>query len=231
MLLELNGGSNTIACVGIRYVEEIALTFGILTLIAIAVDRYRLIVYPQFYKPTFLRTIFVIIGLLIVSFIYSLNVFVENTFTEIWNILIEDEDSDLWWRVYGFIVHFGLPLIVLIVLYLKIVKKLWRKDEVVSASTLMKRRTVKLTLICSLAYGMCWSPFYIFEIAHDSNAWSDGHDELFLNSRFVTIFIALSGSLINPIIYGCFSQNVMQEIWLIKNNVQCKTNKIDVVNN
>lgn len=40
MLLELNGGSNTIECVGIRYTEQISLTFGILSLIhvAIAVD-------------------------------------------------------------------------------------------------------------------------------------------------------------------------------------------------
>ncbi|VDI51184.1 Hypothetical predicted protein [Mytilus galloprovincialis] len=155
MLLDLNGGLDTTKCVGIRYAEEIALTFGIFTLIGIAVDRYRCIVYPQLYKPTFLSTIFVIAGLLIASFIFSLNVFIENIYIKMCNILIEDEDSDLWWRVYGFIVHFVLPLVVLIVLYFRIVKKLWMTEEVLSASTVMKRRTVKLTLICSAAYVMC----------------------------------------------------------------------------
>lgn len=186
MLLKLNGGSNTIECVGIRYAAEIALTIGILTFITIciAVDRYRLIVYQ-----TFLRTIFVIIGLLIVSFNYIMNFFVESTFNEICNISTE---RGFWLMVASVLFYCAFCCTLSCSdSFLKIVKNRWRKDEVLSASTLVKGRTVTVALVCSLSYVMFWSPFYIIENAPDNYAWSDWLDKLVVNRRLVTIFIAV----------------------------------------
>lgn len=115
--------------------------------------------------------------------------FVESTFNEICNISTE---RGFWLMVASVLFYCAFCCTLSCSdSFLKIVKNRWRKDEVLSASTLVKGRTVTVALVCSLSYVMFWSPFYIIENAPDNYAWSDWLDKLVVNRRLVTIFIAV----------------------------------------
>ena len=236
-------------CVCAPYIELCSFTSGIFILLGITIDRFRSILYPISYKPSIGGTIITISLLVAGALFYSVRIFVQFTITR-WtvesvevenattsesdsfcNILTEDESSDFWFRIFDFSMLFILPIISMVYMYTRIGRKLWDKKIVATNSTQRKRKAVILSIACVSSFLICWMPFYLIDIAHDT-AEIVGVDigGLYYNiGRYVTIFLALSNSIANPIIYGFLNKNFQRELWVMKRQYCCKSNKVGTV--
>jgi hypothetical protein len=61
---------------------------------------------------------------------------------------------------------------------------------------------------------ICWLPFYIVDIIHDFFAVGTQKNTsglIYNTIHYITIFLALSNSIINPVIYGFLNANFQQE--------------------
>lgn len=236
-------------CVCAPYIELCSFTSGIFILLGITIDRFRSILHPISYKPSIRGAVITIALLLVGALFYSVRIFVQFTITR-WtvdsvevenattgesvifcNILTEDESSDLWFRIFDFSMLFIIPIICMVYMYTRIGRKLWDKNIVATNSTQRKRKAVILSIACVSSFLICWLPFYLIEIVHDT-AEVIGVDigGLYYNiSRYVTIFLALSNSITNPIIYGFLNKNFQRELWVMKTHYCCKSNKVGTV--
>lgn len=149
-------------------------------------------------------------------------------------MLTEDETSDFWFRIVDFVMLFIIPIVVMIVMYTKLVQKLWAKTVFKTMSTENKKRTVSSSVICVASFFVCWFPFYIIELVHDGlelKTKVEVSSEAYTIMRFIAIFMALSNSVINPIIYGFLNKKFQNEVQLVKAMHCCKVNKISTLSN
>ncbi|KAJ8310063.1 hypothetical protein KUTeg_011928 [Tegillarca granosa] len=64
---------------------------------------------------------------------------------------------------------------------------------------------------------VCWLPYYVHEIIIDAIEFtigSEGDKNAQLIVRFVTVVLALTNSIANPIVYGWMNKNFRKEIYL-----------------
>ena len=242
---------NLVWCTIAPFIELIAFTACIFSLLGITLDRYCSIMHALTYKPTLQRTIIKIMFIMIAAVVYSLRIFVQFAITKesaddeieesnetshvnqefnFCNLLTEDTAADLWFRVFDFFILFIAPIIIMAVMYFKIIQKLWAKNMVATGSTKSKRKAVILSVVCVSTFLLCWLPFYIIDIIHDSVQKTNIMDidsKVYQAGRYVTIFFALSNSIINPITYGFLSKNFQKDVVILKNQYCCRNNKVE----
>lgn len=243
----LNPETSVAWCAAVPFLELFAFSSGIFYLVGLTVDRYASILDPMNYKPTIRGTLLKILVMTSAALIYSLHVIVQHFLTDLnsnpntntsdeqnenmCSILTEDESSDFWFRVGDFVFLFIFPIAIMIVMYTKIVKKLWAKTATQTTSIKKKRRAVRSTVACVISFFICWFPFHIMDIFHDGFELMDVEEidpDVYDVIRFVVIFLALSNSIINPILYGFLHRNFQLEVILLKQSF--KRNKIDPKN-
>ena len=228
-------------CINAPFVQLFAFTSAIFSLIGITVDRYRCILQPLVYKPTLRKTIIYILVLQFAAIVYSFHTFVNSKIADInrdpeehsgnkyCNFLTEDESSDLWFRIFDFVLLLIIPSVAMVVMYYQIIQKLWAKNMVTNDSTQRKRNAVKISVTCVTTFIVCWLPFNLVEITHDAIEKVIGEEtggEKYFIIRYITIFLALSNSILNPIIYGFTNKNFQQELRTIQKRYFCKSNRI-----
>lgn len=237
-------------CFSAAFIESFAFTSGIFFLIGITTDRFRSILYPLSYKPSIRRTVIVIFLLMIAALIYSTRICIQFAITtstsdtngdetnngsltterKIYcNILTEDDSSDIWYRLFDLVVLLFIPIILMVYMYVRIGRKLWDKKVIATCSTRKKRKAVILSIICISSFVICWLPFYIVDIIHDFFAVGTQKNTsglIYNTIHYITIFLALSNSIINPVIYGFLNANFQQELWILKNQYCCKAGKV-----
>ncbi|CAC5407679.1 NPFFR2 [Mytilus coruscus] len=238
-------------CITTPFFELFAFSAGIFYLVGLTVDRDRAILHPISYKPTIQKTVAVLVMLTVGALVYSVQIFIQygisksvnsenndkiNSYNEsnyessnMCNILTEDESSDLWFRIVDFVLLFMIPVIAMVIMYYRIIKTLWSPTILTTSSTIRKRKVIRSSVVCVTSFLICWLPFYVLDIIHDSIEIITG-DEVSGKSydvaRIVVVFLALSNSLINPIIYGFLNKQFQREMCVIKNKYFCKGNQI-----
>lgn len=130
------------------------------------------------------------------------------------DFFMEEDDTDIVFRIFDFLILFVVPFIAMIVMYGRIISTLWRKKIPVGTGLRRKRRVAKMLLISVLVFIICWVPFYVQEFVGDGMIITGKHVDRNVLAAFRIIFILLSFSncCLNPVIYAYFNCNFRYEL-------------------
>ncbi|XP_077991889.1 prolactin-releasing peptide receptor-like [Glandiceps talaboti] len=212
-----------IMCYIIRPMQPIAVFLSVLTMTAISIDRYIIVIYP-FRKRLSLRLVGMILTLIWVVSISLATPFIVNT-RFIYNEFNFDnmtyvkfnQCSERWkspehrkvYSTFVFILQYALPLFVISTAYYRVWMELQHQVRPGALSAqkkkqeiARKKKTNKMLVTVVVCFLACWLPFNMLMILGDYHVsiksdyyWYDLIYHLFH-------VIAMSSTCINPFIYG-----------------------------
>ena len=206
-------GSTPETCILVPYVQLTSLAASVLSMILIAAERYHVLVRIHKEPFTIKQTRLMVFIAWSFAATYGLIVFVQvwSSSEDICNALLEESTSDLYFRVLHFIVLVIIPLICLVYLYGTIIKKLQKSGQ---KGLSQKRRAVKMFMVCVVLFVFCWVPFSLLDIIRDAmetsadDADEFDEDDVWVKLQFFVTSLALSNSVMNPIVYVVFNKNI-----------------------
>ncbi|VDM32083.1 unnamed protein product [Hydatigera taeniaeformis] len=178
--IDENSRVNTALCRTLFAGFGIPMYVSCLTILLIAVDRYRLIVKPTAPRAS-IRTALCLI-LITVTF-SALSAIPVGVYTEsrgiegFRNYCVEAWPKPIFRLIYSvatFILHFLLPLLVSGGLYLEIYRRLTVRPEQLSLSKesgRRKRRTTTLLACVVVCFVICWTPWCVFSLLVEIDAF------------------------------------------------------------
>ncbi|XP_052026141.1 G-protein coupled receptor 83-like [Apodemus sylvaticus] len=204
-----------IMCHVSRFAQYCSLHVSTLTLMAVAMDRHRVILHPM--KPRLTHTQ----SLIVVGVIWSIAVFLALPHAIYQNVVtLVNMDGDT--RSYclpsfpgpsvlvskyvdlgTFVLLYILPLLVIVVTYSHLGKRLWIQNAIgdASARQLMahyqkRKKSIRMLILIVLVFAVCWFPlnFYVVLI---SSAGVENDSVLF----YAFHWFAMSSTCYNPFIY------------------------------
>ena len=220
-----SGVAGQIYCVGLMVVLNLSVACSILTLTAIAVERFCSVMFPFRRIITLQVAKAIMAAIWITSFAMTIPFFfhikVKDYYgngvfycVEDWSPLDTVIASKVFQIVF-FVSLYACPLTVIFVLYLSICVKLWRRQATsLGNSERRMRMTVQVTkmLIASvMAFTLCWLPqhvalfinYFMLDICPPEYVWFGG------------TLLAYANSAMNPIIYVAFHPDYRKQLKLI----------------
>ncbi|XP_023647489.1 neuropeptide FF receptor 2a isoform X2 [Paramormyrops kingsleyae] len=215
-------------------VQGISVSASVFTLVAIAVDRFRCIVYPFKQKLTISTStlIIVIIWLLALSIMCPSGVMLQVTKEQNVRVLLGNgnETSPFYWcrenwpnqgrKIYTTVLFTSIylaPLILIVIMYAWIGVTLFKTGMPAEGScghenrqivSKKKRRVIKMLLTVALLFIVAWLPLWTVMMLSDYASLTE------YQYRVINIYIypfahwlAFFNSSINPVIYGFFNEN------------------------
>ncbi|XP_036366473.1 QRFP-like peptide receptor [Octopus sinensis] len=130
------------------------------------------------------------------------------------DFFMEEDETDMVFRFFDFLILFVVPFIAMIVMYGRIISTLWRKKIPVGTGLRRKRRVAKMLLISVLVFMICWVPFYVQEFVGDGMIMTGKHVDRNVLAAFRIIFILVSfaNCCLNPVIYAYYNNNFRYEL-------------------
>ncbi|XP_066566726.1 neuropeptide FF receptor 2a [Amia ocellicauda] len=216
-------------------VQGISVSASVFTLVAIAVDRFRCIVYPFKQKLTISTStlIILIIWVLAISIMCPSGVMLQVTKAQ--NVLVllgeGNKTNPFYWcrenwpnqemrKIYTTVLFANIylaPLSLIVIMYARIGITLFKtavpvcgKPGHVNRQTVSKKkqRVIKMLLIVALLFILSWLPLWTLMMLSDYANLSE------YQLRVINIYIypfahwlAFFNSSVNPIIYGFFNEN------------------------
>ncbi|XP_055291282.1 neuropeptide FF receptor 2 [Moschus berezovskii] len=216
-------------------VQGISVAASVFTLVAIAVDRFRCVIYP--FKPKFtIKTAFVIIMIIWVLAIaimspsaIMLHVQEEKNYRVRFNS--QDKTSPVYWcredwpsqemrRIYTTVLFANIylaPLSLIVIMYGRIGISLFKRkvphtgkqnQEQWHVVSKKKQKVIKMLLTVALLFILSWLPLWTLMMLSDYVDLSP--NELQVINIYIYPFahwLAFCNSSVNPIIYGFFNEN------------------------
>ncbi|XP_059107457.1 G-protein coupled receptor 83-like [Peromyscus eremicus] len=204
-----------IMCHVCRFAQYCSLHVSTLTLMAVAMDRHRVILHPM--KPRLTHSQ----SLTVVAVIWSIAVFLalphaiyQNVFTYIGMdgttrsyclpaFPGPSQQVSKYVDLGTFVLLYILPLLVIVVTYSHLGKRLWLQNAIgdASARQLMahyqkRKKSIRMLILIVLVFAVCWFPlnFYVVLI---SNAGVENDSVVFYGFHW----FAMSSTCYNPFIY------------------------------
>ncbi|XP_021344217.1 tachykinin-like peptides receptor 99D [Mizuhopecten yessoensis] len=135
------------------------------------------------------------------------------------NVLVEEDYNDLIFRCVDFVILFIIPIVCMSYWYKGIISNLWAGNITTTSHVRRKRRVIKLLIINVVVFFVCWIPFYLSDIISDTHVLvmrlkDPEYDEEASSKeiRLCLIFIAISHSYLNPIIFLSFHADFKAEL-------------------
>ncbi|XP_040518570.1 neuropeptide S receptor isoform X2 [Gallus gallus] len=220
-----------IVCRVVRYLQVVLLYASTYVLVSLSIDRYHAIVYPMKFMQGE-RQAKVLIGVAwSLSFLFSIPTLIifgkrqlSNGEVQCWALWPDDSYWIPYMTVVAFLVYF-IPLIIISVIYSIVIRTIWMKSKaqavIVSSCTdgktsagytsrgfisRAKVKAIKYSIVIVLAFALCWSPYFLFDILDNFNILPETK-ERFYASVIIQNLPALN-SAINPLIYCLFSNHL-----------------------
>ncbi|XP_042672745.1 neuropeptide S receptor [Centrocercus urophasianus] len=220
-----------IVCRVVRYLQVVLLYASTYVLVSLSIDRYHAIVYPMKFMQGE-RQAKVLIGVAwSLSFLFSIPTLIifgkrqlSNGEVQCWALWPDDSYWVPYMTVVAFLVYF-IPLIIISVIYSIVIRTIWMKSKaqaaIISSCTdgrtsagytsrgfisRAKVKAIKYSIVIVLAFALCWSPYFLFDILDNFNILPETK-ERFYASVIIQNLPALN-SAINPLIYCLFSNHL-----------------------
>ncbi|KPP67871.1 hypothetical protein Z043_113496 [Scleropages formosus] len=217
------------------FVQCMSVTVSIFSLVLIALERYQLIIHPTGWKPVVGHSyLAVAITWLVACFIslpfLSFNILTNapfqnlslpfNPFTDhfICMELWPSEQNRLAYTTSLLLFQYCLPLLLILICYLRIFLRLRRRKDVVERAREPKQKKAKgakriNTMLASIVavFALCWLPLNVFNTLFD---WHHGiipacqHNIIFSACHLT----AMASTCVNPVIYGFLNSNFQKEL-------------------
>ena len=218
----IGGWIGEIFCKLLNFAQSVSITVSVLTLCAIAFDRFfaifrplkRVITFPVakgIIGTTWLSSI-VISG----PQLYVLTSTGEKGLAqcvEKWGPPFDAATSPRDYTIALFFLLYALPLAVIALLYTVIMLKLWRRQAPGQELTLNQenkdktnRKVLKMLVTVVIVFVLSWLPLYVrmFVMFAESHRYACG---LPYDMDFLTLYFGHANSAINPYIYVIFNEN------------------------
>lgn len=216
-------------------VQGISVSASVFTLVAIAVDRFRCIVYPFKQKLTISTAtlIIVIIWVLAISIMCPSGVMLQVTKEHTIRILLgyDNQSSPFYWcrenwpnqemrKIYTTVLFANIylaPLSLIVIMYARIGITLFKTTVPTGGKpghdnrhtvSKKKQRVIKMLLVVALLFILSWLPLWTLMMLSDYASLTEQQ------YRIINIYIypfahwlAFFNSSVNPIIYGFFNEN------------------------
>ena len=224
-----SGVAGHVYCVGLIVVLNLSIACSILTLTAIAIERFCSVMFPFKRIITLKVAKAMMAGIWITSFAITIPFFfhirVEDYYgdgvfycVEDWSPLDTVAASKVFQIVF-FVSLYACPLTLIFVLYLSIGVKLWRRQAKTEVSSLgnshrrmrMTVRVTKMLIASVVAFTLCWLPqhvtlfinYFMLHICPPEYMWFGG------------TLLAYANSAMNPIIYVAFHPDYRKQLKVI----------------
>lgn len=213
-------------CHLVAYAQGVSVYISTLTLTAIAVDRFIVIIYPFRHRMKLSTCILIITSIWIVSLLltlpYGLYVALNKNYEPNPNYYYCEEDwpSENTRKIYGtitVILQFFLPFLMICLCYIlvsirlndrakvKLGNKSSKKEE---ADRDRKKRTNRMLISMVAVFGLSWLPLNSVNIFND---FYETKDDFYTLLFFIAHCIAMSSTCYNPFLYAWLNENFRKE--------------------
>uniref|UniRef100_A0A8K9V5B0 Neuropeptide FF receptor 1 n=1 Tax=Oncorhynchus mykiss TaxID=8022 RepID=A0A8K9V5B0_ONCMY len=206
-------------------VQGISVSASVFTLVAIAVDRFRCIIYPFKQKLTISTStlIIVIIWVLAISIMCPSGVMLQVTKEQRVLILLGDGYNNtrpIYWcrenwpnqemrKIYTTVLFANIylaPLSLIVIMYVRIGFTLF--TMAVPMVSKKKKRVIKMLLMVALLFILSWLPLWTLMMLSDyASLTANQHRVINIYVYPLAHWLAFFNSSVNPIIYGFFNEN------------------------
>ncbi|XP_040568588.1 tachykinin-like peptides receptor 99D [Lepeophtheirus salmonis] len=203
----------TFMCPVCPFFQNVSVNISIFTLVAIARDRYKAILFPLTNHPS-KRVMQIKIGA-----IWCSSIIIALPQAIAFEVIMVDEDIPqcypskvsilfLKWYMFSlFFIQYFVPLLLISYAYIAIAVKLWgskipgaaqrRRDASVLKN---KKRTIKVLITVVILFGLAWLPLQVYSVAN--TVYPKINNYKFINILwFCAHWLAMSNSCYNPFIY------------------------------
>uniref|UniRef100_A0AAY4DIJ7 G-protein coupled receptors family 1 profile domain-containing protein n=1 Tax=Denticeps clupeoides TaxID=299321 RepID=A0AAY4DIJ7_9TELE len=225
---QLSWDHGLILCASVNYLRTVSLYVSTNALLAIAVDRYMVIVHPLRPRMKYQTAYCLITGVWIVPILISIPsaYFASETMyhgdtqsnkvfcAQIWPV-----DQQIYYRSYFlfiFAVEFLGPVLIMTLCYVHISRELWFKSvpgfqtEQIRKRLRCRRKTVMVLIAILTAYILCWAPYYGFTIVRDFHPTLISRERNSLVAFYIIECIAMSNSMINTFCFVSVKNNTVK---------------------
>ncbi|XP_076369204.1 RYamide receptor-like isoform X2 [Tachypleus tridentatus] len=216
-------------CAFCPFVQTLSVNVSIFTLAAIALDRYRAVMYPLKARTTKLRAKFVILGIWAFAATASVPYALALRVTYVYDPMTENYTKPFcdsvgvpqWvWKTYNPILvclQYFFPLFVISYAYGKMCLKLkdsqapGNAEGVRDAGILRnKRKVIKMLVIVVVLFALCWLPFQTYNLLQE--IFPEINNYKYINVIWFSChWLAMSNSCYNPFIYAIYNERFKRE--------------------
>ena len=215
------GDVGIVICKLLPFCQEVCAFCAILSLLAIALDRYFAICFPLKRIMTRRLSKIIILNTWLIPCISSAPMIVANNVVEIdkqhycvekWPASFDDDKASQDYTIILFVLFYMLPLVIISTLYSCVIYTIWRRKTPGNRSSLAnrlysrsRRKALKMFIVIVICFALCWLPYHVsfFLISYDENFYCGLPRDLY----FMVSFLSHAISAVNPCIYMMFNKD------------------------
>ncbi|XP_070545119.1 QRFP-like peptide receptor [Ptychodera flava] len=208
-------------CPTVIFMQQVSVMVSVYTLTAIGIDRYYAVLYPLKVRVTSNRSkiLFGLIWLVSVLLAIVQTVFARARKVyygeKMWYFCTEwwpYDSAAIVYEIFMILLTYIIPVITLMFCYIRIGRRLWRRNLPGNADrqrdntcSALKKKVIKMLILVVVLFVLCYLPLHIFILVARLAPYmfdDNGYQDLMRKVNAVVLWIAMSNSFMNPVIYS-----------------------------
>lgn len=218
----LPGDVGIVLCKLLPFCQQVCAFCSILSILAIALDRFFAICLPLKRIMTRRLSMIIILSTWLIPCISSAPMLAANIVVEIegqfyctekWPAPFDPDKASTDYTIILFVLFYILPLVIISTLYSCVVYKIWRRKTPGNRSSMTnrlysrsRRKALKMFIAIVVCFTLCWLPYHItfFLVAYNDKFYNCGIPQ---DLYFIASFFSHAISALNPCIYMTFNKD------------------------